>query len=51
MKASIRLTEAIKKLNDKIDNIKQPSNGKDGINGKDGKNGKDGINGKMEEME
>lgn len=43
MKASIRLTEAIKKLNDKIDNIKQPSNGKDGINGKDGKDGRDGV--------
>lgn len=42
MKASIRLTEAVKKLNDKIDNIKieKPKDGKNGLNGV---NGKDGV--------
>lgn len=43
MKASIRLTEAIKKLNDKINNLPKA---KDGIDGKNGKDGKDGIDGK-----
>lgn len=45
MRANLRIVQAIKNLNDKIDNIKQPSNGKDGINGKDGTNGKDGKDG------
>ena len=48
MKANIRIIEAIKKLNDKINNIKikEPKDGKDGkngLNGKDGIDGKDGI--------